>query len=63
MARRRKTIGTEVGDIRLDQPRDRNSTFASAVVPKGARRLGELEDMIISLGCCASVGSDALICC
>ena len=44
-----KTVGTEVGDIGLDQPRDGNSTFASALVPKGARRLGGLEDMIISL--------------
>jgi putative transposase len=44
-----KTVGTEIGDIALDQPRDRNSTFASKVVPKGARRLGGLEDMIISL--------------
>jgi putative transposase len=44
-----KTVGTEVGDIGLDQPRDRNSTFASSLVPKGARRLGGLEDMIISL--------------
>ena len=44
-----KTVGTEVGDIGLDQPRDRNSSFASALVPKGARRLGGLEEMIISL--------------
>lgn len=44
-----KTVATEVGDLALDQPRDRNSTFASALVPKGARRLGGLEDMIISL--------------
>jgi putative transposase len=44
-----KTIGTEVGDVALDQPRDRNSTFASALVPKGARRMGGLDDMIISL--------------
>jgi putative transposase len=44
-----KTVGTEVGDIGLEQPRDRNSTFASKLVPKGARRLGGLEDMIISL--------------
>ncbi len=44
-----KTIATEIGEVRLDQPRDRNSTFASALVPKGARRLGGLEDMIISL--------------
>jgi putative transposase len=42
-------VGTEVGDIGLDQPRDRSSTFASSLVPKGARRLGGLEDMIISL--------------
>jgi len=44
-----KRLGTEVGDIGLDQPRDRNSSFASRLVPKGARRLGGLEDMIISL--------------
>jgi len=44
-----KTVGTEVGDIRLDSPRDRQGSFASALVPKGARRLGGLEDMIISL--------------
>lgn len=44
-----KTVGTEIGDIGLDQPRDRNATFASQLVPKGARRLGGLEDMIISL--------------
>ena len=44
-----KTVGTEVGDLRLDQPRDRNGSFGSVLVPKGARRLGGLEDMIISL--------------
>ena len=47
--KRSKTVGTEVGAIALDQPRDRNSPFASSLVPKGARRLGGLEDMIISL--------------
>ena len=44
-----KTVGSEVGDIRLDGPRDREGSFASALVPKGSRRLGGLEDMIISL--------------
>jgi putative transposase len=44
-----KTVASEVGDVLLDQPRDRNGSFASALVPKGARRLGGLEDMIISL--------------
>ena len=44
-----KNVATEVGDVDLDQPRDRNSSFASALVPKGVRHLGGLEDMIISL--------------
>ena len=44
-----RTVASEVGDLALDQPRDRAGTFASALVPKGARRLGGLEDMIISL--------------
>ena len=44
-----KTVATEVGDVDLDQPRDRNASFASALVPKGVRHLGGLEDMIISL--------------
>ena len=44
-----RTVSTEIGDVALDQPRDRNGTFSSLLVPKGARRLGGLEDMIISL--------------
>ena len=44
-----KTVLTEVGAIGLDQPRDRTSTFASALVPKGACRLGGLDEQIISL--------------
>jgi putative transposase len=44
-----KTVATEVGDIEIATPRDRAGTFTPALVPKGARRLGGLEDMIISL--------------
>jgi putative transposase len=44
-----KTVATEVGDIRLDVPRDRAGTFEPRLVPKGARRLGGLDDIIISL--------------
>ena len=44
-----KTVASEVGPVRLDQPRDRAGSFASALVPKGARRLGGLEEQIISL--------------
>ena len=46
---RPKPVGTEVGDLRLDQPRDRSSSFASLLVPKGVRRMGGLQEMIISL--------------
>ena len=44
-----KTVQTEVGQIGLDVPRDRLSTFEPRLVPKGERRLGGLDEMIISL--------------
>ena len=44
-----KTVSTEVGQVGLDVPRDRNGSVQSAVGPQGARRLGGLDDMIISL--------------
>lgn len=44
-----KTVATEVGDVRLDVPRDRDGTFTPMLVPKGARRPSGLDDMIISL--------------
>jgi putative transposase len=44
-----KTVATEVGDVALDVPRDRDGTFTPMLVPKGARRLGGLDEMIVSL--------------
>lgn len=44
-----KTVSTEVGDLELAIPRDRNGTFTPMLVPKGARRLDGLDGMIISL--------------
>jgi len=44
-----KTVQTEVGAVPLAVPRDRASTFQPRLVPKGERRLGGLDDMIISL--------------
>ena len=44
-----KRIDTEVGPVGLDRPRDRNGSFTSRLVPTGERRLGGLDDMIISL--------------
>jgi putative transposase len=44
-----KTVASQIGDIRLDVPRDRSGSFTPHLVPKGARRLGGLDEMIISL--------------
>jgi len=44
-----KTVATQVGDVDLHVPRDRDGSFTPRLVPKGERRLGGLDDMIISL--------------
>ncbi|MDP9820808.1 transposase-like protein [Nocardioides massiliensis] len=44
-----KTVATQVGDVDLAIPRDRECTFVPRLVPKGSRRLGGLDEMIISL--------------
>jgi transposase-like protein len=44
-----KTVSTEIGDIELAIPRDRNGTFSPMLVPTGVRRLDGLDSMIISL--------------
>jgi len=45
-----KTLLTEVGEVPLETPRDRDCSFEPRLVPKGARRLaGGLDEQIISL--------------
>jgi transposase-like protein len=44
-----KTIATEIGDVELAVPRDRNGTFTPMLVPEGVRRLDGLDAMIVSL--------------
>jgi transposase-like protein len=44
-----KTVASEIGDVELAIPRDRNGTFTPMLVPKGVRRLDGLDAMIISL--------------
>ena len=44
-----KTLSSEVGQVPLDTPRDRAGSFDPRLVPKGARRVGGLDEMIISL--------------
>jgi putative transposase len=44
-----KTVATQVGDVDLAVPRDRDGSFTPRLVPRGSRRLGGLDEMIISL--------------
>ncbi|MCF8572249.1 IS256 family transposase [Gordonia sp. HY002] len=44
-----KTVASEVGDVDLAIPRDRDGTFTPMLVRKGQRRLDGLDAMIVSL--------------
>jgi len=44
-----KTVTTEIGDVELRVPRDRNGTFDPVTVPKHARRLEGLTANVVSL--------------
>ncbi|WP_328609104.1 IS256 family transposase [Amycolatopsis sp. NBC_00345] len=45
----RKTVSTTNGPVDIEVPRDRNGSFEPAIVPKRARRIGNIDDMIPSL--------------
>lgn len=44
-----KTVRTEVGEVRLQVPRDRQGSFEPKTVPKHARRVAGFDEAIISL--------------
>jgi transposase-like protein len=46
---RAKTVLTDVGPVEIDVPRDRDASFAPAIVAKRQRRLGGVDDLVISL--------------
>jgi hypothetical protein len=46
---RTKTVITDVGPVELDVPRDRDSSFEPKLVRKRQRRLGGVDEMVISL--------------
>src|ERR1700722_9290732 len=43
-----KTITTTSGPVRLSVPRDRKSEFEPQIVAKGQRRVGQVDEMILS---------------
>jgi putative transposase len=44
-----KTVTTSTGPVTVDVPRDRKADFEPVIVPKGRRRLAQVDDMILSL--------------
>lgn len=44
-----KTVSTPNGPVTINVPRDRNGVFEPRIVPKHARRLGQIDEMILSL--------------
>ena len=44
-----KTVSTTHGPVTLDVPRDRNGEFEPTPVPKRSRRLGNIDEVILSL--------------
>ena len=47
--RRAKTVLTEAGPVEIGVPRDRASSFEPVIAPKRQRRLGGIDDIVISL--------------
>jgi putative transposase len=46
---RSKTVITDIGPVVLDVPRDRDASFQPVIVPKRRRRLGGVDQMVLSL--------------
>jgi len=44
-----KKVKTTLGEVELEIPRDRNSSFEPILIPKRSRKVEAIEDMIISL--------------
>ncbi len=46
---RAKTVLTDIGPVELEVPRDRDSSFQPKIVRKRQRRLGGVDDLVVSL--------------
>src|SRR5580700_6378081 len=47
--KRAKTVVTDVGPVQIEVPRDRDASFEPRIVAKRQRRLGGVDDLVISL--------------
>jgi putative transposase len=44
-----KLVKTQMGEVSIEVPRDRNSSFEPAILPKRKRMIDKIEDVVISL--------------
>src|SRR5690349_25090711 len=44
-----KTVSTTNGPVTISVPRDRNGEFEPKIVPKRSRRVGQIDELILSL--------------
>jgi putative transposase len=44
-----KTVSTPNGPVTINVPRDRNGVFEPRIVPKHARQLGQINDIVLSV--------------
>jgi transposase-like protein len=65
---RTKTVVTEIGPVDIEVPRDREGSFEPVIVRKRQRRLGGVDDIVLSLtarglttGEIAAVGAELVI--
>jgi transposase-like protein len=47
--KRAKTVQTQAGPVTIEVPRDRTGSFEPKIVKKRQRRLGSIEDVVLSL--------------
>lgn len=47
--KRSKTMLTDIGPVDIEVPRDREGSFEPKIVPKHSRRLGDIDELVISL--------------
>ena len=53
-----KTVTTTLGRVRIGVPRDRNGSSGPRIAPKGLRRTGPADDMILLLYACGMTTRD-----
>ena len=60
---RTKTLITDVGPVDIEVPRDRDGSFEPAIVRKHQRRLGWVDDMVLSLSAKGLTTGEILVRC